>query len=149
ARAAVARLPEVVLAPEQHDPLARDAHRQPAVDRLIVGTEPQLLVAAEHADPDALGIEAEAARPRQLPRPLDRLLLEVVAEREVAEHLEEGEVARGRADLLDVRRAEALLTRGEARPRRRLLAAEEGLERLHPGGREQHGAVLRRRHERS
>ena len=46
---------------------------------------------------------------RQLPGELDRLLLEVVAEREVAQHLEEGEVAGGRADLVDVRRAEALL----------------------------------------
>ena len=38
----------------------------------------------------------------QLPGELDRLALEVVAEREVAEHLEEGVVARARADVLEV-----------------------------------------------
>ena len=38
----------------------------------------------------------------QLPGELDRALLEVVAEREVAEHLEEGVVARGVADILEV-----------------------------------------------
>ena len=54
-------------------------------------------------------------------------------------------MAGGVADLLDVGRAEALLHVGEAR-RGRLLAAEEvGLERLHPGGREQHRGVVRRR----
>ena len=40
---------------------------------------------------------------------LDRALLEVVADREVAEHLEEREVPRRVADVLDVGRAEALL----------------------------------------
>src|SRR5688500_10345201 len=38
----------------------------------------------------------------QLPRPVDRLALEVVAEAPVAEHLEERVMARGPADLLEV-----------------------------------------------
>ena len=41
----------------------------------------------------SLGVEAEALD-RELPRELDGALLEVVADREVAEHLEEGQVAR-------------------------------------------------------
>ena len=44
-----ARLPEVVLASEAHDPLVRDAHRAPALDRLLVRPQPELLVAAEDA----------------------------------------------------------------------------------------------------
>ena len=38
----------------------------------------------------------------QVPGELDRALLEIVAEREVAEHLEEGVVARGVADIVEV-----------------------------------------------
>ena len=38
----------------------------------------------------------------QGPGVVDRLLLEVVAERKIAEHLEEGVVARGIADIVEV-----------------------------------------------
>ena len=59
-------------------------------------------------DPDPLLVEPEALA-RRARAPGDRLLLEVVAEAPVAEHLEEGEVAARVAHLLDVGRAEALL----------------------------------------
>ena len=52
----------------------------------------------------------------QLPGELDRALLEVVAEGEVAVHLEERAVPGGLADLLDVQGAHALLHAGGARP---------------------------------
>ncbi len=140
-------LPEVVLAAEADDALVRDADPAPDLDRLLVGAEPELLVAAEDGHPDPLRVHPEALG-RELPAPGDRLLLEVVAEAPVAEHLEEGEVAGGVADLLDVGGAEALLHVGEAR-RRRLLAAEEvGLEGLHAGGGQQHRRVVRRGHQR-
>ena len=106
ARAGRARLPEVVLAPELHDALVRDARPAPALDRLVVGPQAELLVAAEDRDPDLLRLEPEALV-ESSQRVLDRALLEVVAEGEVAEHLEEGQVPRRVADLLDVRRAEA------------------------------------------
>ena len=77
---------------QQDDALARHADRQPGLDRLLVGAEAELLVALEDRDPDVVGVEAEA-RLRQLPRHLDGGLLEVVADREVAEHLEERQVA--------------------------------------------------------
>ena len=112
ARAGRARLPEVLRARQQHDPLARHADRQPRLDRLLVGAEAELVVALEDRDPDPLGVEAEVLE-RELPRHLDGALLEVVADREVAEHLEEGEVALGEADLVDVGRAEALLAGGQ------------------------------------
>jgi hypothetical protein len=58
----------------------------------------------------------------ELPGELDRALFEVLADREVAHHLEEGEVVAVEADLVDVGRPEALLVRGQQRRRGLLLA---------------------------
>ncbi len=55
----------------------------------------------EHGDQQAVGGQAELLGD-QVPGELDRALLEVVAEREVAQHLEEGVMARGVADILQV-----------------------------------------------
>ena len=89
---------------------------EPEVARDVVGAE--LLVALVDGRPDALGIEAE--RPgRELVGHLHRARLEVVAEREVAHHLEERHVALGRADHVDVDGAEAALHRRQARTGRR------------------------------
>ena len=140
-------LPEVVLAPEPDDPLVRDAGGPPDLDRLLVGAQAELLVAAEDGDPDPLRVHPEALG-RELPAPGDRLGLEVVAEAPVAEHLEEGEVAGGVADLLDVGRAEAFLHVGEARRRRLFATQEVGLEGLHPGRGQQHRGVVDRGNER-
>ncbi len=134
-------LPEVVLSSELDDPLVRDADRMPALDRLLVRPEAELRVSAEDGHPDALRGEAPAAG-RQLERPVDGLALEVVAEGEVAEHLEERQVTRRHPDVLDVDRSKALLARGEARMRRPLLAAEVGLEGLHARRRQQHRRVV-------
>ena len=141
ARALAARLPEVLRARQHHDPLLGDAALLPDLDRLGVGAEAELLVAAEHGHPDRVRVEAEAVQ-RQLPGEVDRLLLEVVAEGEVAEHLEAGQMPGGAPDLLDVGRPEAALAGRQPRRRRRLAAEEVGLKRLHPGGREQHAGVV-------
>ena len=80
-----------------------------------------------------------------LPRPKDRFALVVVAEREIAEHLEEGAVPAGAADVLDVvlpaGDAQAALHGDDPRRRRRHVAQERRDELLHPRDREQ-----RRRH---
>src|SRR5205823_517199 len=81
-------------------------------------------------------------------RELDRPLLEVLPEREVAEHLEEGQVLAVAADLVDVGRTEALLRRRRQRRRWRLASEEEGHLRLHAGGGEQRGVVVRARDQR-
>ncbi len=141
-----ARLPEVLAARAADDPLARDADLQPRLDRLLVGADAEFLVALEDRDPDVVGVEAEALE-RQLPRELDRALLEVVAHREVAEHLEERQVARRHADLIDVRRPEALLAARQPVVRRLLAALEVRLERVHARGREQHRRIVLGRHE--
>ena len=126
------------------------ADRAPVLDRLLVRSQAEALVAAEDRDPDVVEVEPEAVllRRGEVEREHDRLLLEVVAHREVAEHLEEGEMPERRADDLDVNRAERLLARGEPARRRLLLAAEVGLEGLHPGGSEQHRRVVGARDER-
>ena len=69
-------------------------------------------------------------------------------DREVAEHLEEREMARRQADLVDVGRPEALLD-GREELRRRLFEPEEvRLQGLHARRREQHGRVVGRGDER-
>ena len=65
---------------------------------------------------------------------MDRVALEIVAEAEVAQHLEEGVVARGVADRIQIvvlaAGAHAALRRGRARVVA-LFGAEEGVLELH------------------
>ena len=96
-------------------------------------------------DPVPLG------RRDQFPGVGDGVLLEVVAEAEVAQHLEEGVVAIGEAHVLKVvvlaAGAHALLRRGRAVVVALLDAEEDVLELVHAGvGEQQRGVV--RRHER-
>src|SRR5437879_115547 len=83
ARPRLPHLPEVVLVAQPVD--ARlgdpcDLAPQPA----------RFIVAVVHGDVDPVGSKTEPVLPRHpLPGVLDRLLLEVVAEGEVAQHLEE------------------------------------------------------------
>ena len=73
----------------------------------------------------------------ELPGQRDRPLLEVVAEGEVAEHLEERVMPRRVADVVEVvvlaAGAHALLRGGGARVGARLLAGEDVLELHHAG----------------
>jgi hypothetical protein len=144
ARAGRAGLPEVVLAAEADDALGGYALAEPELARLIVAGH--LVVAGEDRDPHLVGVHLPRAADER-PRELDRAGLEVIAEREVAHHLEEGEMPRGLADLVDVGRAEALLHARQSRGRRRVEAEEERLERLHACGREQHRRIERGGHE--
>ena len=84
--------------------------------RLVVGRD--ALLAAEDGDDEPVLRDLADLR-EELPGERDGVLLEVVAEAEVAEHLEERVVARGDADVLEVvvlaADADALLARGRAR----------------------------------
>ena len=138
AAGAGAVLPEVVLLAEAVDALRGDAYLvAPDVERLVVvnidgGIEPVRV----DADPVRAGEE--------LPAPGDGLVLEVVAEGEVAEHFKVGAVTGGLADVLDVAGADALLAGADAAAGRGLLAGEVGLHRGHAGVYEQQrGVVLR------
>jgi hypothetical protein len=102
----------------------------PGVDRSADAHDvaPDLLgfvVGGVDGDPEALGIQPEDLGV-QLPRPPDRVGLEVVAEAEVAEHLEEREVPVGAADVVEVvvlaTGAYAFLHRRRALEPRRLVA---------------------------
>ncbi len=139
ARTGDAHRPVVLLGAELHDPLGRqpgDLH--PQLERLVV--------ARQDRRPQPVGLEAEAAvvdrLGDQVPAELDGAFLEVVAEGEVAAHLEERAVPGGLADVLDVGRAHALLHADRPWVRRGLLAEEVRLERHHAGVHEQQVRVV-------
>src|SRR5205085_9363248 len=148
-RPRVAHGPEVVFLAETKDAiLGETRHRFPEVERLVV--------VPEHGRLHSAAIEAEILG-EELPRELDRVGLEVVAEREVAEHLEERVMPRGAADILEIvvlaARAHALLAGGGAHVVALYLAEEHALELHHAGvGEEQrlvaHRHERRRRHAR-
>ena len=105
-----------------------------------------LVVADVHGDPDALGVEAQA-RGDEVPGEGAGVRLEVVAEAEVAHHLEEGEVAAGAPHLVEVvvlaACTDALLDGDGPVPGRPLLADEVGLEGHHPRHGEEQRRVVR------
>ena len=72
---------------------------------------------------------------------MDRLALEVVAEAEIAQHLEKRVVVGGAADVLDVAGAQALLAGRGPGEIELALAQEVVLELVHAGRREQHRGV--------
>ena len=112
------------------------------------------LVLLPDRHPQPVPVQAVAAllatARQQAPGVGDGSLLEVVAEGEVAVHLEEGAVARGDTDVVDVIGADALLHRGGPGPRSRLGAQDVGDEGNHAGDREEDRRVGRdERHRRS
>ncbi len=89
---------------------------------------------------EAFGIQAKQAG-AEFPGEGDGVLFEVVADAEIPQHFEEGEVLMV-ADLVDVGGAEGFLAAGKATAWRRLLAHEEGFEGNHAGrGEEQRGVA--------
>ncbi len=138
AGARVAHGPEIVLLPEAEDPAGRDPD--------VVGPDPVgLVVLRVDRRVEPVRRQAENAGD-ELPGEADRLALEIVAEREVAEHLEEGVVLGRPADVLEVVVLPAdphALLAGRGPPVAPLLEAEEDvLELVHAGVREQDGRVV-------
>ena len=145
ARAGVTHHPEVVrgvaralVVADADDAVGRHAD-------LLVPDRVGLVVFRIDGDPELLGRQREDGR-QQLPGVADRILLEVVAKAEVAQHLEEGLVPRGVADVLEVvvlaAGADALLRRGGARVGALVEAEEDVLELVHPGVGEQQRRVV-------
>ena len=131
ARAGVAHRPEVVGHAELADVIGRHEIQPPLVGLVVARNA---LFALEHRDVQRRGIEAPLLR-QQVPRQLDRVVLEVVAEREVAEHLEERVMAQRGPDVVEVvvlaADAHALLRAGGARVVALLAAEEHVLELVH------------------
>ena len=147
AGAGVAHGPEVVLRAELQDAVLADV-RLPEAVRLGVPRDRPL--APEDRDLESVLGQTEVAG-QEVPAELNGLLLEIVPEGEVPEHLEEGVVARGRAHVLEVvvlpAGPNALLGRGGPGVSALLAPEEHVLELVHPRVREeQRGVVLR--HER-
>ena len=108
---------------EGHLVLLPDRHPQP--------------ISVEAVPPSGLG------RRQKLPGVVDRAFLEVVAEGEVAVHLEEGAVARRLANVVDVVGTDALLNGGGARPRGGLGAQDVRDERNHSRDGKENGGLGR------
>ena len=148
ARTGVAHLPEIVGAGDADDAgLRQPRDLLPEIERLVVvdidGGGQLVLRQAEF-----LG--------DQVPGELDGAVLEVVAEREIAEHLEKGVMPRGVADIVEVvvlaAGADAFLRGGGALVRPLLDAGEDVLELHHAGIGEHQGGIVarhqrRRRHD--
>ena len=127
-------LPEVVLLAEAENTLGRDAHfLVPDLERLVIifvdGRVQPVLVQTDH-----LG--------QELPAPCNGLVLEVIAEGEVAQHLEIGAVAGGLADILDVAGTDALLAGADPVTGRLHLTLEIGLHWRHAGIDEQQRRII-------
>ncbi len=140
AGAGVGHLPEVVLVAQPEDALRlHPGDLQPQLLGLVVGVV--------HRHPQPLLRDAVLLR-QQLPREADGVALEVVAEREVAEHLEKGVVPRGHSHLLQVvvlaARPYALLRRRRPREPGVLRPQEHLFERHHPRVREEQRGIVPR-----
>ncbi len=128
-RAGVAGRPEVVGGRDADDAALRQA------GDLLPQIESFVVVVID-GDEQALLVEPEVPR-HQRPGILDRGRLEVVAEREIAEHLEKRVVSGGIADIVEIVMLAAgpqtLLGRGGAAVGAFLDAGEQVLELHHPG----------------
>ena len=124
--------PVLVVAVAVHA-VAWDALGDPELAGLVVGV---VHGGGELVEGDAVAVGLG----HQLDGEVNGLFLEVVADAEVAEHLEQ-RVVGGVADLFDVGGAEALLRGGEPAVGRLGLAGEVGLELHHSGGGEQQCGV--------
>ena len=143
ARAGIAHRPEIVAAGDAQDfPLGQAGDLLPEIERLVVvDIDGRQKLVGRHAV--FLG--------DQLPGKLDRAFLEVIAEREIAEHLEEGVMPRRIADIIEVvvlaAGADAFLRRHRARIGPLFEPGKDILELHHAGIGEHQGRVVAR-HER-
>ena len=142
ARTGVAHLPEVVLVAQTVDAVVGKPGD-------LAPERPGLGVRMMHRDPQPLRVDPQIpGTGHELPREGDRIALEVVAEREVAQHLEEGVMPCGVAHLLEVvvlaAGPHALLVGGRASVVTMLLSQEGALELHHAGIGEQQRRIVGR-----
>ena len=139
-----AMLPEVILLAEAEDAVFGDAdHVAPDGEGLVIcGGR---LVAREDGRIEAIRLKADPlGAGQEFPCPGNGLLLEVIAEGEVAQHLKIRAVAGRMADVFNVAGADALLTGGDAVARRLFLAGEPRLHGSHARVDQQDGFVVLR-----
>lgn len=101
-----------------------------------------VLVALKDGERQLVGVKTEVFFARQeLPAPRNHFLLEIVAQRPVAQHFKEGQVA-GVAHVVNITRADALLHVGQARASGVGRTHQVRHKRVHTGGGEQDGRVI-------
>ena len=136
AAGAGAVLPEVVLLAEAENALLGNA------DLLVPDVEGLVIVQIDGGI-QPVGLQAHPLGAGQkFPAPGNGLMLEIVAEGEVAQHLEVGAVAGGLAHVVDVAGADALLAGAYPVAGGLLLTLEPGLHGGHAGIDEQDGFVV-------
>ena len=129
-------LPEVVLLAQTHHVVRGNAD---LLGPDIVG----LVVLLVHRDVQTiLGDSHPLIAGQELPCPRDDLVLEVILEGEVAQHLKEGAVAGSDAHALDIRGADALLAGGHAMTGRLLLCQKPLLHGSHAAVDQQQAGVV-------
>ena len=140
ARAGIAHAPEIVRSGDADDPIVGQPGDLPPKSRGV-------LVFA--VDGNQKFVFPEAKIPgQQSPGMIDRLFLEIVSETEISEHLKEGVVARGVANIIEVvmfaTGTDAYLRRRGTRISPLLLAGEDVLELHHAAiGKQQRRIVAR------
>ena len=127
--------PPVVLFGQIENTVACDAVRSPAVGAELVAR--CVLVAGKDRYRNPSGVDAQDLGQEAIGE-VDAFLFEVIAERPVAEHLEEGAV-RGVADVVDIAGTDALLDVGKAGALGVLGAEQIGDQGMHPRRRKQDG----------
>ena len=131
-------LPEVILLAEAEYLLGRNAY-------LVMPDIPRLVIVEINRGIEPVRVEADPFLAREeLPAPRYCLVLEVIAEGEVSEHLEISAVACGVTDIVDIAGTDALLAGAHALARRYLLTLEPWFHRGHAGVYEQDGFVVLR-----
>ena len=144
AGAGVAHRPEIVACRDADDPLLGEpGDLPPQIERFVI--------VVIDGDGELFRRQPQVAR-QQAPCEFDRVVLEIVAERKVAQHFEERVVARRIADIVEIvvlaARAHAFLRRRRPVVGTLLDAGEDVLELHHPGVGEHERRVVAR-HERA
>jgi hypothetical protein len=127
-------LPEIIFLAELENTLRGDAD-------FIVPDIPGFLIVQIDGRIQAFWVESHGLR-EEFPCPRNGLLLEIVAEGEVAEHFKECAVTGCFADVLKIARTDALLAGRHAAARRDLLSGKIRLQRSHAGIDDQQAVVI-------
>jgi len=132
------RPPPVIRLGQEGDACLGNPEIAPHRRRLIVARG--VRIPGKAGDAQALGVQAQSLR-QKLVAPADRIILPVVAQRPVAQHLEKGQVHLV-PHLEDIVGADALLIAHQALAGRMGLTQEKGHQRMHPGGGKEHAGIV-------
>ena len=141
------RAPPVVFLGQEEDMVVRHAAVAPQLRAFLVAGA--VRIARKHGEGQTVLGQAQIFRAgKEFPAPGNHLLLEIIAQRPVAQHFKEGEVAEV-AHIVDVAGAHALLHVRQAFARGMLGSHQIGHQRMHARGREQHRGVVFRNYRRA